>query len=332
VGAITPFNFPLNLVCHKIGPALAAGCPVVLKPSEKARLTAARLAEILVEAGVPAGHLNVVTGDPAQIVTQLQDDPRVAVLTFTGSSRVGWGIKAASPRKRHILELGSTTAIVVLDDADVDAAAQAAFESALTNSGQACISAQRVFATPGIYPTLLERLTTRFDAAVAGDPRDAATLVGPLITDKDVERIRGWIDAAVASGARVLSGGTADGSVLRPTLLADAPPDALVLCAEVFGPVLTVVAVDDADAAVAAVNSADFGLNAAVFTASLDAALSLGRRIESGTVLVNVTPSFRADEMPYGGVKDSGQGREGVPYAVAELTEQKLLVLRAVAA
>jgi acyl-CoA reductase-like NAD-dependent aldehyde dehydrogenase len=329
VAAITPFNFPLNLVAHKLGPALAAGCPVLFKPSDRTQLTAGRLVDAFIEAGVPRGFLNLVTGDAAEIVSTWQEDDRVAVVTFTGSSAVGWALKAAAPHKRHVLELGSNTAMVVADDADLERAATDTVTAALSNSGQACVSLQRVYVHESVADAYLARVAELFAGVSSGDPRNDSTLVGPLATDRDVERLQSWIAEAVEGGARVIEGGTAEGGVLAPTVLADVSISDRIVREEVFGPVVSVMAVSDLDEATRLVNDSRYGLNTALYTNRLDAALDYARQAEAGAVLINIPPSFRSDSMPYGGVKDSGQGREGVRYAIAELVEQKLVVLKA---
>jgi acyl-CoA reductase-like NAD-dependent aldehyde dehydrogenase len=326
--AITPFNFPVNLVVHKLGPALAAGCAVVLKPSDKAVLVAGMLVDAFASQGLPAGWLNLVTGDAQEVVSEWQSDERVAVVTFTGSSEVGWSLRERSPRKHHVLELGSNTAMVIAADADLDRATDDAVTAAFSNSGQACVSLQRLYVVEDVASQVIDRLTERVRAVRSGDPRDDNTLVGPLITDAAADRIKENVDAAVAAGARLMAGGSAQGSVFEPTLLADVPADAALVCAEVFGPVLSVIVVDDLDHAIASVNDSDYGLNTAIYTSQLATAMDYARRAEAGSVLVNTPPSFRADHMPYGGVKDSGHGVEGVKYAVAELVRQKLIVLR----
>jgi len=328
VAAITPFNFPLNLLLHKVAPAIAAGCAVVLKPSDSAVLVAGLVTRAFADAGLPAGRLNLVTGRPAQTVDVWLEDPRVKVVTFTGSSPVGWGLKARSPEKLHILELGSNTALVVTDDADLDRAADAAVLAALSNSGQACISLQRLYVTPGAADGLLARLEERFATIVAGDPHDARTVVGPMITEQATQSLHGAIVAAAATGARILAGGQVVDGVLQPTLLAGVDPTDELVCHEAFGPVLSVLVVDDLDAAIAAVNSSEYALNTAIYTADLATALEFSRRAEAGAALVNMPPSFRADHMPYGGVKGSGQGTEGVRYAIHELVHLKLVVLK----
>jgi acyl-CoA reductase-like NAD-dependent aldehyde dehydrogenase len=328
VAAITPFNFPLNLVCHKVGPCLAAGCPVVLKPSERTPLTAGRLVALLQQAGLPGGMVNLVTGDPAMIVGTLLDDPRVAMVNFTGSAEVGWSLKERSPRKRHVLELGSNTAMVVAADADLDAAVDAAVTGGFGFAGQACISLQRVYVVDTVHDEFLGKLVDATRELAVGDPALPETVVGPLITRAARDRVAGRVADAVAAGATAHTGGAIVNGILGPTVLSGVGRGASILCEEAFGPVVSVVSVPDLDAAVAAVNDSRFGLNTAIFTADLSSAMDYAARAEAGSVLINVPASFRADNMPYGGVKDSGQGREGVASAVAELTERKLVVLR----
>lgn len=329
VAAVTPFNFPLNLVLHKVAPALAAGNAVVLKPSDKAVLVAGMLVAAFEEAGLPAGRLNLVTGPPADIVDAWIDDPRVAVLTFTGSSRVGWELKARSPRKLHVLELGSNTAMVVRADADLPRAAADAVTAALSNSGQACVSLQRVYVERAVSAEFVTELASRLGEVAYGDPRLETTMVGPLITDEAAARLAATIQAAVDDGARVLAGGTVSGDgVLAPTLLVDVDDKSRIVCDEAFGPVVSVIEVDSLDDALARVNASDYGLNTSVYTSDLASALRYAQTAEAGTVLVNMPPSFRADHMPYGGVKDSGQGTEGVRYAIEELLHHKLVVLK----
>jgi len=342
VAAITPFNFPLNLLLHKVGPALAAGCPVVLKPSDHAPLTAGLVVRLMQEAGLPDGWLNLVTGPPADIVDAWQRDDRVEVVTFTGSSAVGWSLKAAAPRKHHVLELGSNTALVVAADADLERAARAATDAALGNSGQACVSLQRVYVERAVAEPFLDALTALVVESPVGDPRRDDTVVGPLISEDARERLLGWIDEARDAGARVTAGGVVTAppsaagaadpdrasAVLSPTVLADVPGDSPLIREEAFGPVVSVVPVDSLDDALAAVNASRYALNTAIFTSGLSTAMRYAREAQAGSVLVNMPPSFRADHMPYGGVKDSGQGREGVKYAVAELVRQRLVVLK----
>jgi acyl-CoA reductase-like NAD-dependent aldehyde dehydrogenase len=327
VAAITPFNFPLNLVLHKVAPALAAGCAVVLKPSERTPLSAGLLAETLIEAGLPAGWLNIITGHPQEIVSTWNNHRDVAVITFTGSAEVGWQLKAASPRKRHVLELGSNTAMVVAADADLKRAVNAAVAGGYTFSGQACVSVQRVYVEQAVADEFTAMLASAVAKLPVGDTKDPATVVGPVISEQARHRLVSWIDEAVQGGARIVTGGTMDGACLSPTVLADVPATARVVCEEVFGPVVSIRSVKSVSEGIEEVNSARYGLNTAIFTSDLASALQYARGAEAGSVLVNITPAFRADHMPYGGVKDSGQGREGVKYAIAELLDQQLVVL-----
>ena len=327
VGAITPFNFPLNLVAHKLGPALAAGCPVVLKPSERTPLSAGLLVKILHDAGLPAGWINMVTGDPAEIVGLLSDDDRVAVLTFTGSSTVGWQLKARSPRKRHVLELGSNTGAIVTADADLDRVVDCAVAAGFAYSGQACVSLQRLFVDEAVMAPLTDKLIATVRDVVTGDPARDDVTVGPLISIDALERVEAWIQEAVDDGARILTGGRREGRALLPTVLTDVPTAAKVVCEEIFGPVLSLVPVQGVDEGIARLNESRFGLNAAVFTQNLQTAMRCTRELHAGTVLVNMPPAYRSDNMPYGGVKDSGQGREGVAYAVSELRDQTLVLI-----
>lgn len=327
VGAITPFNFPLNLVAHKLGPALAAGCPVVLKPSERTPLSAGALVGIFADAGLPAGWLHLVTGEPAAIVDELIADPRVQVLTFTGSSAVGWELKAKSPRKRHVLELGSNTGALVAADADLDRVVECSVAAAFAYSGQACVALQRLYVDSRVAEDLSRRLVAAVQELRAGDPAREDVTVGPLIGDDALARVEEWIGDAVAGGARVLTGGSREGKALRPTVLADVQATDRVVCEEVFGPVVSIVPVDGVDEGIEAINSSRFGLNAAVFTRDLGLALRCTRELEAGSVLVNLPPAYRSDNMPYGGVKESGQGREGVAYAVRELLDERLVLM-----
>jgi acyl-CoA reductase-like NAD-dependent aldehyde dehydrogenase len=329
VAAITPFNFPLNLVCHKLGPALAAGCPVVLKPSEKTPLTAGRLVEALAEAGMPDGMVNLVTGDPVMIVSALLEDDRISAVNFTGSAAIGWSLKERSPRKHHVLELGSNTALVVAQDADLEAAAEAAVTSGFAFSGQTCLSLQRCFVHKSVADEFLDRLVAKASALAVGNPALDSTAIGPLITNESQARVASWVDEAVDIGAEVVTGYELENGVMPATVLDNVDPSARVLREEVFGPVVSVCRVADLAEALSRVNDSRFGLNTSIFTRDLDLGLSFAARAEAGTALINVTPSFRADNMPYGGVKDSGQGREGVAYAIREMTERKLVVMPA---
>ncbi|HZC29038.1 MAG TPA: aldehyde dehydrogenase family protein [Gaiellaceae bacterium] len=327
VGAISPFNFPLNLVAHKLAPALAAGCAVVLKPASQTPLSALLLAELEDEAGLPPGWLSVVVGPSAEIGDVLVEDERVRALTFTGSGQVGWKLRERAPRKRVSLELGNATPVVVAADADLDEAATKLAANAFSFAGQSCISVQRIYVERAAYDGFLERFLPKVEALRLGDPADEETDVGPVIDDDARERILNWIEEARSAGARILTGGDLDGELIRPTVIADAAPDLKVSCEEVFGPVCTVNAVDSLDEAVELANGTSYGLQAGVFTRGLREALDAARRLEFGGVTINEAPTFRADQMPYGGVKGSGNTREGPAYAVRELTEERLVVV-----
>jgi len=327
VGAISPFNFPLNLVAHKLAPALAAGCAVVLKPASQTPLSALLLAELEDEAGLPAGWVNVVAGGSSDVGDVLVEDERVRAITFTGSGAVGWSLKERAPKKRVALELGNSTPVIVEADADLDEVAGELAQHAFSFAGQSCISVQRIYVARAAYDAFVERFVPAVEALRVGDPADEETDVGPVIDDDARERILAWIDEARETGARVLTGGRADDGLVRPTVIADAGDDVKVSCEEVFGPVVTVNAVDSLDEAIRRANGTRYGLQAGIFTSSLEAALRAARELDFGGVTVNEAPTFRADQMPYGGVKDSGNTREGPAYAVRELTEERVVVI-----
>jgi len=328
VGAISPFNFPLNLVAHKVAPALAAGCAVVLKPASQTPLSALLLAELEMEAGLPPGWLNVLCGPSGEIGDVLVEDERVTLITFTGSAPVGWGIRERAPRKRVNLELGNATPVIVAADADLDDAAARLAANAFAFAGQSCISVQRIYVERGAYDAFLERFLPRVEALKVGDPADEDTDVGPLIAEAERDRVIAWIDEARSQGADILAGGTLEGELLRPTVIANPRPDAKVSCEEIFGPVCTVTPFNTLEEAIALANSTRFGLQAGIFTSDAKAALRAARELEFGGVTVNEAPTFRADQMPYGGVKDSGNTREGPAYAVREMTEERIVVLQ----
>jgi acyl-CoA reductase-like NAD-dependent aldehyde dehydrogenase len=328
VGAISPFNFPLNLVAHKIAPALAAGAAVVLKPAGQTPLSALLLAELEAEAGLPPGWLNVVVGPASEIGDVLVEDERVKVITFTGSGTVGWELRERAPRKRVNLELGNATPLIVEADADLEAAAAATAQHGFSFAGQSCISIQRVYIQRDVYDEFLGRLLPKVEALVVGDPADEDTDVGPVIDEAARDRILDWVAEANAGGAEVLTGGELDGELIPPTLIADASPELKVSCEEVFGPVVTVNRYRSLDEAVELANSTKYGLQAGIFTSSLRTALRAAHELEFGGVTVNEAPTFRADQMPYGGVKDSGNTREGPAYAIRELTEERFVSLQ----
>jgi acyl-CoA reductase-like NAD-dependent aldehyde dehydrogenase len=327
VGAISPFNFPLNLVAHKLAPALAAGCAVVLKPASQTPLSALTLAELEDEAGLPPGWLNVVVGASSEIGDVLVDDERVKAITFTGSGGVGWGLKERAPKKKVSLELGNATPVIVTADADVESTAAALAANAFAFAGQSCISVQRIYVERPAYDRFVEAFVPKVRELKVGDPADEETDVGPVIDPDAKERILAWIDEAKSGGAELLAGGEEQDGLLQPTVIAKASPELKVSCEEVFGPVVTVNAVDSLDEAIELANSTRYGLQAGIFTTRLDAALRAAQELEFGGVIVNEAPTFRSDQMPYGGVKDSGNTREGPAYAVRELTEERLVVI-----
>ena len=327
VGAISPFNFPLNLVAHKLAPALAAGCALVLKPASQTPLSALLLAELETEAGLPPGWVNVLVGPASEIGDVLVEDERVKAITFTGSGPVGWKIAERAPRKRVNLELGNATPVIVTADADIELAAKAMAANAFSFAGQSCISVQRIYVEAPAYDHFVELFVPRVDELKLGDPADEETDVGPVIDEDARERILSWIEEARAGGARVLTGGDTDGELIRPTVLADAAPELQVSCEEVFGPVCTVNSVGSVDEAIELANGTRYGLQAGIFTADIKTALRAAQELEFGGVTINEAPTFRADQMPYGGVKDSGNTREGPAYAVRALTEERLVVI-----
>ncbi len=327
IAAITPFNFPLNLVAHKVGPALAAGCAAVLKPASSTPLTAFALADICAEAGVPAGALNVVACD-RKVGQRLVEDERLALLTFTGSAEVGWRMKRDAGKKRVVLELGGNAAVIVMPDADVDHVAARCAVGGYYQAGQSCISVQRVLVHRDVYDRARDALADRTRATPFGDPALDATVSGPLIDEENAVRVVAWIDEAVAGGARRLTGGARRGTVVPPTLLEGAAPDSRVVREEVFGPVIVLDRVDSLDHALARAADTRFGLQCGVFTNDLRALMRAWDVLEVGAIIHDDVPAYRVDLMPYGGVRDSGLGREGPRYTVQELTEPRLLVLR----
>jgi acyl-CoA reductase-like NAD-dependent aldehyde dehydrogenase len=327
VGAITPFNFPLNLVAHKIAPALAAGCAVVLKPAGQTPLSALLLAELEAEAGLPPGWLNVLVGPSAEIGDVLVEDERVKLITFTGSSEVGWKIRERAVRKRVNLELGNATPVVVEADADIEEAATTLAANAFSFAGQSCISVQRIYVRRQVYEDFVSRFVPKVQALKVGDPAEEDTDVGPVIDEDARKRILSWVEEAKSAGAKVLTGGDVVDGMLQPTVLADVTPDMKVSCQEVFGPLCTLSPYDSPADAFALANGTEYGLQAGIFTGSVKTALAAAAALEFGGVTVNEAPTFRADQMPYGGVKESGNTKEGPHYAVREMTEERLVVL-----
>ncbi|CAO5182164.1 3-sulfolactaldehyde dehydrogenase [Frankia sp. AiPs1] len=327
---ITPFNFPLNLVAHKVAPALAVGAPIVVKPAPRTPLSSLLLGELLAETELPAGAFSVLTV-PNDQVSGLVADPRLPVVSFTGSGPIGWSIRDAVPRKHVVLELGGNGAVLVAPDfqAPGDLARAAGRIALFANyqAGQSCIAVQRVYADRSLYDELLGEIVTAVRALRDGDPADPATDVGPLIDTAAAERVEAWIGEAVAAGATLVCGGTRHGASLAPTVLTGVPDSARVVREEVFGPVIVVAPVDGVDEGFARINDSVFGLQAGVFTHDLATAFRAHRELVVGGVVVGDVPSYRADQMPYGGTKDSGLGREGLRSAMDDLTEERVLVL-----
>jgi acyl-CoA reductase-like NAD-dependent aldehyde dehydrogenase len=330
VGAISPFNFPLNLVAHKVAPAIAAGCPVVLKPASQTPLSAIALARLLLdECGLPAGQLNVVTGSGKTVGNPLVEHPDIAMITFTGSAEVGWGIRAKAARKKVSLELGNNSPVIIEADADWETAARKISVAGFSHAGQSCISTQRVYVHSSVAGPFADTLAGLVDDLVVGDPMDEATDVSALISTSDRDRVLSWVEEAEAAGAKILCGGEVHDGLLAPTVLTGARPDMKVCSEEVFGPVVAIAAYDTLDEALRLANDTRYGLQAAIFTADLGGALRAARELDYGGVLVNEVPTWRADQMPYGGVRDSGNTREGPHYAVEEMTEPRLVVIQA---
>ena len=328
VAAISPFNFPLNLVAHKVGPGFAAGCAVVLKPAGATPLSALLLAQAFEDAGQPAGWLNVIVGKSRDIGDVLTGDERVRMITFTGSSEVGWGIRARANKKKVSLELGNSTPLIVLADADLDKAAAAIAAHGYSFAGQSCISIQRVYVEDSVHDALMEKLTPKVEALKVGDPLDADTQVGPVIDHENRDRITEWVNDAVAGGAKLVTGGEVDDAgVLHPVLLDDVSLEMKVSCNEVFGPVVTVSRVSGLEQAVELANGTNYGLQAGIYTQDITKALTAARTLDFGGVTLNEAPTYRADQMPYGGVKDSGNTREGPKFAVQEMTEPRMVVI-----
>ena len=329
VGAISPFNFPLNLVAHKVAPAIAAGCPVVLKPASATPLTALRLAELLEDrAGLPTGWLNVVTC-PGRVADHLVTHDDVAHITFTGSAEVGWGIRARAPRKHVGLELGNNAPVIVHADADVAAAAAKVATAGYSFAGQTCISVQRAYVHAEVAEAFLDALVAEVEAKVVGDPADDATDVSALIDPGETDRVRGVVADAVAAGARVATGDTtAEDGVYRPTVLTDVRNDMDVCATEVFGPVVGVQTYTDVEEAFRLANDTVYGLQAGIFTDDLSTALAAAHALDFGGVTVNEVPTFRADQMPYGGIHESGNTKEGPAWAVREMTHERMVVLQ----
>ncbi|MDE0446867.1 MAG: aldehyde dehydrogenase family protein [Spirochaetaceae bacterium] len=326
VVGISPFNFPLHLVCHKVGPAIAAGNACIIKPATDTPLSALKLIELFVEAGVPPEAVQCLTGPGGSLGNALCSDPRVRKITFTGSRDIGERICQVAGLKRVTMELGSNAPLIVMPDADPKRVAAAAAMSGFSNAGQVCISTQRVIAHNDIYGDLLDAMTDVAAGISTGDPLADATGMGPMIREEDSERVASWVSEAASAGARVLTGGERNGQIFQPTVVADVRPEMKISYDEIFGPVVGVSQAPDIDTAIELANDTKYGLSAAIFTQNVDWAMQFVRKCESGNIHVNWGTQWRADLMPYGGLKDSGMGKEGPKYAVQEMTETKMAV------
>lgn len=326
VVGISPFNFPLHLVCHKVGPALAAGNAIVLKPATDTPLSALKLVELLLEAGAPPEAIQCITGSGGVIGDALCADRRVRKITFTGSRDIGEHICRTAGLKRVTMELGSNAPMIIMPDADPVRAAQAAAASGYANAGQVCISTQRVVAHEKVYGDFLDAFKATVEGITTGDPLAETTKMGPMIRESDAQRVDEWVREAVGSGGELVAGGERSGRMYAPTIVANVKPEMRISCDEVFGPVVGVTHVGDIDEAIAIANDSNYGLSAAIFTQNIDWAMKFAREVESGNLHVNWGTQWRADLMPYGGLKESGMGKEGPKYAVQEMTELKMVV------
>lgn len=323
---ITPFNFPLNLVAHKVAPAIAAGCSIIIKPAPQTPLTAMLLAEVVQQSGWPDGSLNVLPLSNEDAGLLVSDD-RIKMISFTGSAAVGWDLKRRSGKKKVILELGGNAAVIVHSDADIAYAAERCVTGGFAYAGQSCISVQRILVERSVHGKFLDLFLTAAKKLVTGDPLEESTDVGPLIRDSDAGRASEWVHEATRTGAKVLLGGRRKGSVLEPTVLTGTRPEMKVNCQEIFAPVVTVEPYDDFREAIREINRSAYGLQAGIFTRDAKLIFNAFEELEVGGVIAGDVPSFRIDQMPYGGIKDSGLGREGLRYAMEEMTEPKLLVM-----
>ena len=326
VVAITPFNFPLNLVCHKVGPALAAGNSVIVKPATDTPLSAMKLVEVLLDAGAPAEAVQCITGPGGEIGDLLSSDSRVRKISFTGSRYVGEQICRTAGLKKVTMELGSNSPLIVMPDADLEKVAAATTATGFANAGQVCISAQRVMVNKDVYEDFIDVLKPQVEALKIGNQLDESVSMGPMIRENDAVRVGDWIREAREGGARVIVGGDRDGTLHAPTVVADVDPGMRISCDELFGPAVGLTRFDTIDEAIASANDTNYGLSAALFTENLDHAMQFVNRVQSGNIMVNWGPQWRADLMPYGGLKDSGMGKEGPKYAVEEMTELKMVV------
>ena len=328
IAAISPFNFPLNLVAHKVAPALASGNSLVLKPASWTPLAAVKLCQVLQEAGLPAGAINLIVGPGGTVGEWLISDPRLDKITFTGSPPVGAHILSVAGIKKVTLELGNTSPVIIAPDADLDFVARRCAVGAYYNSGQVCISVQRIYSQKQVVEAFTEKFVKATEAMVVGDPLDERVDVGPMIDSREVDRIEGWVKEAKSSGAQVLTGGKREGAVYYPTVLTDLKPDMKVVAEEVFAPLASVISCDDFEESLRQANDTRFGLQVGVFTKDIDRVLKAVKRLNFGGVIINDTPNFRADHMPYGGNRQSGLGREGVKFAMEDMTNIQMVAIR----
>jgi len=327
VAAITPFNFPLNLVCHKVGPAVAAGNAVIIKPASDTPLSALKLTEIMLEAGLPPEAIACITGPGGELGEAICSDRRVRKISFTGSYPVGEEICRLAGMKKVTMELGSNSPVIIMDDADIETAVKAVTITGFANAGQVCISAQRILTSGRVYGDFLDALRPSVEALTTGDQLQEATKVGPLVRESDAARVQDCIQEAVGAGATLVTGGERQGSVCQPAILADVSPGMRISCEELFGPAVAVMRFDDIDEAIALANQTEFGLSAGIFTQDVDRAMKFAREVDSGNLHINWASQWRADLMPYGGIKHSGMGKEGPKYAIQEMTEEKMVVM-----
>lgn len=326
VAAITPFNFPLNLVCHKVGPALAAGNSVIIKPATDTPLSALKLTQVLLDAGLPPEGIQCITGSGSTIGDAICGDKRVRKISFTGSLEIGEHICRVAGMKKVTMELGSNAPVIVMSDADIEKVAAATATTGFANAGQVCISTQRILVNQKVYGDFIDALKPKVEALTTGNPTADGVKMGPMIRERDAVRVNEWVHEAVAAGARLVTGGTRQGTMHAPTILADVDPKMRISCEEVFGPAVAVSRFNDIDEAIALANDSNYGLSAAIFTQNIDWALKFARQVQSGNLHINWGTVWRADMMPYGGLKDSGMGKEGPRYAVEEMTEMKMVV------
>ncbi|RKQ35779.1 aldehyde dehydrogenase family protein [Oceanobacillus halophilus] len=330
VAAITPFNFPLNLVLHKVAPAIAAGNTVVLKPAEKTPFSSVMLYQLFEEVGLPNGVLNIVMGPGQELVEPLVTHPKVKKVSFTGSGVVGWKINEMAKRKKVTLELGSNAPNIIFEDGDLDNAVNAITMGGYTFAGQACVSAQRIYVHEEVYDKFLGKLVAKVNTLELGNPLEESTEMGPMITEDAAQRAESWINEATVKGAKVLTGGNRKGALLEPTVIANVTPEMKVVCAEVFAPIVSVIPFKTEDEVIAFANDTDLGLHAGVFTRDINRAMRVADSIETGGVWINEVSVRRYDHIPYGGVKNSGIGKEGVKYAIEEMTDSKFIGIKLV--